>query len=553
MNRMHDIPAERQIEILTARLERSERALRDAETALEKRMTELFRANQDLSLRETELARRLEVESALLLGALSTIQMATLYGERERGFSFSASAASLFGLPPGEEMTIDKVAAVLHPLDHRRIMRETSAFFGELEPGTTREYEHRIVRPVDGETRWLSWSIARKKGDDARPGYLLATVRDITEERANERSVRALQLRAERRVRELAKLQAELAAAKGTVEETLGARNRFISEMAHAIRTPLLALSGGLELLETEVREEGVKDLAVARDAAEQLGEVASRLIEEAAAEGNDLSAPFGSKTPPPVPQSPAGIPAQPHVLVAEDTESNRYVIERLLHDLGCTVVLVENGAAAVEAVRREHFDLVVMDVMMPIMNGEQATQTIRGLTGPAARTPIIGVTAHSLQSERERLLSSGMTACLAKPVRKEALETAIRTALISGRDVRKNQARFDHDLFRRTFGDLPAAYRGRMRDAAKKDITKYAGEVLAAVDSGDEEAFSRAAHSLTGVSLNIGATGIVEELALYREGRPGDEASIEPFREAVAACLLEIDDLYDALVPYDQ
>ena len=91
------------------------------------------------------------------------------------------------------------------------------------------------------------------------------------------------------------------------------------------------------------------------------------------------------------------------------------------------------------------------------------------------------------------------------------------------------------------------------MRDAAKKDITKYAGEVLAAVDSGDEEAFSRAAHSLTGVSLNIGATGIVEELALYREGRPRDEASIDPFREAVAACLLEIDDLYDALVPYDQ
>ncbi|HBM73906.1 MAG TPA: histidine kinase, partial [Erythrobacter sp.] len=123
---MHDIPTERQIEILTARLERSERALRDAETALEKRMTELFRANQDLSLRETELARRLEVESALLLGALSTIQMATLYGERERGFSFSASAASLFGLPPGEEMTIDKVEAVLHPLDQRRIMRETS-------------------------------------------------------------------------------------------------------------------------------------------------------------------------------------------------------------------------------------------------------------------------------------------------------------------------------------------------------------------------------------------------------------------------------------------
>ena len=141
------------------------------------------------------------------------------------------------------------------------------------------------------------------------------------------------------------------------------------------------------------------------------------------------------------------------------------------------------------------------------------------------------------------------MTACLAKPVRKEALDTAIRTALISGRDVSTNQARFDHELFRRTFGDLPPAYRSRMRDAAKKDITRYAGEVLEAVETDDDEALSRAAHSLTGVSLNIGAVGIVEELAAYREAAPLGEVSIEPFREAVAACLLVVDDLYDALV----
>ena len=62
-------------------------------------------------------------------------------------------------------------------------------------------------------------------------------------------------------------------------------------------------------------------------------------------------------------------------------------------------------------------------------------------------------------------------------------------------------------------------------------------------------ESTSRAAHSLTGVSLNIGAIGIVEELAAYREAAPLGEVSIEPFREAVAACLLVVDDLYDALV----
>ena len=145
------------------------------------------------------------------------------------------------------------------------------------------------------------------------------------------------------------------------------------------------------------------------------------------------------------------------------------------------------------------------------------------------------------------------MTACMAKPVKKEALETAIRTALISGRDVRQNQARFDHDLFRRTFTDLPDAYRDRMRDAAKKDITKYAGEVLTAVEADDEEDLSRAAHALTGVSLNIGAVGIVEELAHYREARAQGEASIEAFREAVAACLLAVDDLYEALIARDQ
>ena len=87
------------------------------------------------------------------------------------------------------------------------------------------------------------------------------------------------------------------------------------------------------------------------------------------------------------------------------------------------------------------------------------------------------------------------------------------------------------------------------MRDAAKKDITRYAGEVLEAVETDDDEALSRAAHSLTGVSLNIGAIGIVEELAAYREAAPLGEVSIEPFREAVAACLLVVDDLYDALV----
>ncbi len=549
MSDLKDLSAEEQAEILAARLERSERALRSAETALEKRMKELFQANKDLSLREKELAQKLEIESSLLLGALSTAQMATVYGERDRGFSVSDSAAAMLGLPAGEEPTLETLLAALHPLDRDRILREGMEFFQVRKAGVAHRYIHRIIRQDSGETRWMDWSIKRETSSDGRPGYLLGTVRDVTEERRNERQVRALQLRAERRLAELSRLQGELSEAKRRVEGALADRNRFISEMAHAIRTPLAALSGAVELLRRNVAGKAEEDLSVARAASEQLGEVATRLIEEAAQETVQPAQAIEDKDITESLQAGARLPERPRVLVAEDTESNRYVMERLLAELGCEVTCVENGAAAVEAVRREGFDLVLMDVMMPIMDGEQATQTIRGLAGPAARTPIIGVTAHSLQSERERLLSAGMTACLAKPVRKDALETAIQTALISGRDVGQDSARFDHELFRRAFLDLPQAYRERMREAAKTDISKYAADVLAAVDEDDDDALSKASHSLVGVSLNVGAIGIVEELAKYREERPAGGASIEAFRKAVASCLLAVDDLYSAMV----
>jgi len=549
MTSLPELPAEQRADILEARLERSERALEAAETALEARMKDLFRANQELELREQQLAQKLEIESALLLGALSTVQMATAYSEKDRGYSISESAAPLLGLSAGEEATLEKIVGALHPLDRKRIMRESMLFFRKAQAGLTRRYVHRIIRYDNGETRWLSWSITRKKGNSLRPSHMVATVRDITEERHNERQVRALQLRAERRLTELAKLQSELSAAKERVDAALAGRNRFISEMAHAIRTPLATLSGALELLRQKVDGTSEDDLKLAREAADQLGEMATKLIEEAGRDGDpDTAGREGSSALANM-SSTIALPDRPRVLVAEDTESNRYVAERLLAELGCDVSSVENGAAAVEAVRREAFDLVLMDVMMPIMNGEQATQAIRALGGPASRTPIIGVTAHSLQSERERLLSSGMTACLSKPVKRETLETAIQTALIAGRDVGQGAVRFDHDLFRRAFMDLPPSYRLRMREAAKKDITKYAANVLSAVETDDDIGLSKASHSLNGVSLNIGAVEIVEELAAYREKRPAPDASTEGFRRAVAASLLAVDDLYDALV----
>ncbi|GAB5348341.1 response regulator [Alteriqipengyuania sp. 357] len=548
MNSLDDIEPERRAEILAARLERSERALLDAEKALEQRMRDLVHANEELSKSESELAARLDIESALLLGALATAGMVTIYGERDRGYTISQGGGAMLGLPAHQEAGLEDLMAALHPLDRQRITREGMAFFREKPAGQDHHYAHRIVRADTGETRWLSWSVRRERSTPERPGYVMGTVRDVTEARANERRVRALQLLAERRVRELEGLRKELQAAKDTAEGALEDRVRFISEMAHAVRTPLSGLAGGLDLVSGKLAADD-SDLKVVREASEQLGQIAARLLEEA--DANDPTGPDLAGAPVPLPSRSDAIPESPRVLVAEDTESNRYVIRRLLEEMNCEVVAVENGAAAVEEVRRSNFDCILMDVMMPIMDGEQATKAIRALPGSVARVPIIGITAHSLAAERDRLVSSGMTVCLAKPVRRDALENAVKTAIISGRGGSEaHQARFDHDLFRRGFTDLPPAYRERMRTAARKDITRYATEVLTAAHAQEDEQLSRMAHSLTGVALNVGAIGIVEELARFREERAKDPAaSPEAFRAEVAACLLAIDDLYDALV----
>ena len=121
---------------------------------------------------------------------------------------------------------------------------------------------------------------------------------------------------------------------------------------------------------------------------------------------------------------------------------------------------------------------------------------------------------------------------------------------MIGREAVQPLNARFDHAVFQRAFFDLPAAYRDRMREAAKKDISDYGEDVLKAAKTDDNEALSKAAHSLKAVSLNVGAIGIVEELSRYRE-KLGEDPSFSSgaLRQEIAASLLAFDDLYRALV----
>jgi two-component system sensor histidine kinase/response regulator len=105
-------------------------------------------------------------------------------------------------------------------------------------------------------------------------------------------------------------------------------------------------------------------------------------------------------------------------VLLAEDNAVNRTLAVRLLEKRGHRVTTATNGQEAVEAFQRQHFDLILMDIQMPEMDGLEATATIRTLqTGSGVRTPIVALTAHALNGDREKCLESGMDGYVAKPI----------------------------------------------------------------------------------------------------------------------------------------
>jgi signal transduction histidine kinase/CheY-like chemotaxis protein len=116
-------------------------------------------------------------------------------------------------------------------------------------------------------------------------------------------------------------------------------------------------------------------------------------------------------------------------VLLAEDNLVNQVLASRLLEKLGHTVLVAGNGRKVLEALEKQEFDLVVMDVSMPEMDGFEAAAAIRtkeGATG--SHIPIIAMTAHAMKGDRERCLAAGMDAYVSKPIQASELFEAIKT-----------------------------------------------------------------------------------------------------------------------------
>jgi two-component system, sensor histidine kinase len=121
---------------------------------------------------------------------------------------------------------------------------------------------------------------------------------------------------------------------------------------------------------------------------------------------------------------------SSPHILIVDDNATNRVVAQALCEMFGCTSETAEDGVEAVQAVQERHFDLVLMDIKMPRMDGVQATAAIRALDGPVREIPIVALTANADPEDARRYLATGMAAVVEKPIKPERLRMAMNAAL---------------------------------------------------------------------------------------------------------------------------
>jgi len=188
-------------------------------------------------------------------------------------------------------------------------------------------------------------------------------------------------------------------------------------------------------------------------------------------------------------------------VLVAEDNAVNQRVTARILENLGHTVQVVGDGRAALDALERERFDLVLMDVQMPGMDGLEAVAELRRREESTGQhEPVIALTAHAMKGDRESCLAAGMDGYLSKPFQAHQMRAAIDDLLGSPDPIVFDQAALLSNLG----GDLNSVRElAELFLADQRDLLASARDAAA---GGDLPAVARAAHTLKGMLGSMSA-----------------------------------------------
>ena len=211
-------------------------------------------------------------------------------------------------------------------------------------------------------------------------------------------------------------------------------------------------------------------------------------------------------------------------ILLAEDTPVNQYLAVALLEERGHSVTVANDGREALELLALESFDLVLMDVQMPRMDGFQATAAIRaGEEASGHHMPIVAMTAHAMRGDRERCLEAGMDDYVAKPIRADDLIRAVENLAVSTPEAQPDDdvpdvvGVFDHEAALARAMGKPALLR-KLVALFLADAPTQFERARNALASGDRRSLAGAAHRLKGAAGNLGATRFVEAARLLEE-----------------------------------
>ncbi len=211
-------------------------------------------------------------------------------------------------------------------------------------------------------------------------------------------------------------------------------------------------------------------------------------------------------------------------ILIAEDNDTSRYLVTNMLKRHGHSVEAVENGALALDAVKRGGFDIVLMDMQMPVMDGLEATRKIRQLSPPLGIIPIIALTADVISEHRRMYVESGVNAVVGKPVNWLELESEIARNLRGGPGRAANASASEAAKPEPTaFDSIDEAALSILEESLGRDILApmigsfmenmrhYGDELGAAASANDLQKAKRVAHALKGLCAQFGAPRVSE------------------------------------------
>lgn len=258
------------------------------------------------------------------------------------------------------------------------------------------------------------------------------------------------------------------------------------------------------------------------------------------------------------------------HILIVEDNVTNQLVLSKMLERAGYTSQIAENGAIGLARIQAEPFDLVFMDVSMPVMDGLTATRQIRALGGAYARLPIIAMTAQSMAGDRERCLNAGMNDYLSKPIDRAAMLRCLQHWL-TGRGAAESlpmaplgnstpasaaaadSVDLDWQVLRQMADDVGEAAVGRLLGVFASDLQGRMLSFQTALTANDWLTLERESHSLKSSSASCGLQRLSLRMGLIENAlRSGDTATalhhasaVDPLIAAAQTALVQAQSQY--------